>query len=261
MFYLKSTKQYTLASIICCFLLFTSCASKKNVLYFQDADTKHNQAIAYSNPKIQFNDILSVKISALHPETVIPYNFDNSISTNSSFIETLKLQGYLVSAEGYIIFPILGKVKASGMTVAELEIHIKNILIEGDHVKDPIVSVRVLNSKITILGEVNAPGTYTLTEQNVTLPQALGYAGDLNIHADRKQILLMRDVDGVRVVKHIDLTQTDWFNSPHYFIKQNDVIVVNPNNTRIKSSGYVGSVGTILTIASILLSTVVIITK
>jgi polysaccharide export outer membrane protein len=243
------------------FLLLTSCASKKNVLYLQDIDSKNGRELNYNTSKIQVNDILTIKISSLYPETAIPYNFDNSLSTNSSFIETLKLQGNLVSSEGFIVLPIIGSIKVVGKSTTELESHIKSILESGNYLEDAIVSVRILNSKITILGEVIAPGTFTITEQNVTTLQALGYAGDLKINADRKDILIIRDLDGKQYIKHIDLTKTDWFDSPFYYIKQNDVIVVNPNNTKIKSSGYIGNIGTILTIASILLSTVVILTR
>ncbi len=256
----KATNLSASLLVIIC-LLLPSCASKKKMLYLQDIDTKEGRKINYAHNKIQVNDILTIKISSLYPETAIPYNFDNSLSTNSSFIETLKLQGSLVSKEGFIVLPIIGSVKAIGKSTTELESHIKSILESGNYLKGAIVSVRILNSKITILGEVITPGTYTITEQNVTLLQAIGYAGDLNIHGDRKNILVIRDIDGTQFIKHIDLTKTDWFDSPFYFVKQNDVIVINPNNTKIKSSGYIGNIGTVLTIASILLSTVVILTR
>ena len=248
-------------SIALTYLFLSSCASKKEMLYFQDIASKDGRQLNYDSSKIQVNDILSIKISSLHPETAIPYNFDNSLSTNSSFIETLKLQGSLVSSEGYITLPIIGAVEAKGKSTSELELHITKILEEGDHLKDAIVSARILNSKITVLGEVNLPGTYTITEQNVSLMQALGYAGDLTINGKRTDVLIIRDENGKQTIKHVDLTKTDWFDSPFYFVKQNDVIVVNPNDAKIKSSGYIGNVGTVLTIASIILSAVVILTR
>lgn len=248
-----------LISFVC--LLQWSCASRKDIIYFQDIDTKAGREINYVSNKIQVNDIVIVKISSLYPETAIPYNFDSNMFTSSGFVETLKLQGSLVSKEGFIVLPIIGSVKAQGKSTTELEVHVKSILESGNYLKDAIVSARILNSKITILGEVITPGTYTITEQNVTLLQALGYAGDLTINGDRKNILVIRDVDGTQFIKHIDLTKTDWFDSPFYFVKQNDVIVINPNKTKIKSSGYVGNVGTVLTIASLLLSTVILLTR
>jgi len=257
---IKKVKLSLLFSTITICLFVLSCGSKKDVIYFQDIDNVQGREIDYSHNKIQVSDVLAIKITSLYPEAAIPYNFDNSLSNNSSFVETLKLQGHLVPADGFIILPIVGKIKALNKSTTELEAHIKHVLESGSYLKGAVVSVRILNSKITVLGEVNSPGTYTITEQNITLLQALGYAGDLKINADRKDILVIRDVDGVQIIKHIDLTTSNWFDSPFYFIKQNDVIVVNPDNTKIKSSGYFGSPGTFLSLASITLSAIVILT-
>jgi polysaccharide export outer membrane protein len=121
--------------------------------------------------------------------------------------------------------------------------------------------VRLINAKVTVLGEVNQPGTYNFTEQNITLMQALGYAGDLTINGKRNDILLTREINGTRVVTHIDLTSANFMNSPYYFVKPNDLIVVNPNNPRVKNAGYVGNVGTVLTIASLALSVTILLTR
>ena len=121
--------------------------------------------------------------------------------------------------------------------------------------------MRLVNAKVTILGEVNSPGTYNFTEQNITLLQALGYAGDLTINGKREDILVMREEDGVRQITHIDLTTSEWLNGPYNFVKPNDVIVVNPNNPKVKSSGFVGNVGTLISVISIVFSTIVIITN
>lgn len=250
-----------IASLLLVAFLLTSCKSKKELWYFQDLKDNQTTQLNFEAAKIQHNDILTIQLSALNPESILPYKFDNSISTNSSFIETLKLQGYLVDIDGTISYPILGRIQVAGKSPIELEAHIKKLLEEGGHVKNPSVSVRILNSKITILGEVNKPGTYTITEQNLTLPQALGYAGDLTINGERRNVMLIRDVDGVQVVKHIDLTKSDWFTSPYYYIKQNDVIVVSPNDARVKSAGLIGTTGTLMGVISIILTTIVIITR
>jgi polysaccharide export outer membrane protein len=250
-----------IASLLLVAFLLTSCKSKKELWYFQDLKDNQTTQLNFEAAKIQHNDILTIQLSALNPESILPYKFDNSISTNSSFIETLKLQGYLVDIDGTISYPILGRIQVAGKSPIELEAHIKKLLEDGGHVKNPSVSVRILNSKITILGEVNKPGTYTITEQNLTLPQALGYAGDLTINGERRNVMLIRDVDGVQVVKHIDLTKSDWFTSPYYYIKQNDVIVVSPNDARVKSAGLIGTTGTLMGVISIILTTIVIITR
>jgi polysaccharide export outer membrane protein len=240
-------------------LCFFSCASKNSVLYFQDSNNVNSRRLSYSSPKIQTNDIINIKVTALNPESVAPYNVDNGVTPNTSFIEILKLQGYLVSKEGNIVFPVIGSINVAGKTISELENYIKKILVDGDHVVDPAVSVRILNSKVTILGEVNKAGTYTITENNITVLQALGYAGDLTINGSRKDVLILREVDGVQVTKRIDLTSTNWFSSDFYYIKQNDVIVVNPNSNKIKSSGFLGSAGAVMSAISLVLTSILIV--
>jgi polysaccharide export outer membrane protein len=242
-------------------LLLASCATKKDVLYFQDATNLNLRNLNYSNAEIQIDDIINIKVTALNEESVKPYNLDNGVAPNTSLIEVLKFQGYLVSKEGTIVFPILGKINVINKTTSELENQIQKILIDGDHVKDPTVSVRLLNSKFTILGEVNKAGTYTITENNLTVLQAIGYAGDLTINGSRKDVLIIRSKDGIQQTKKIDLTKTDWFTSEFYFIKQNDVIVINPNNNKIKSSGFLGSASAVMSAISLVLTSILIVTN
>lgn len=242
-------------------LIFTqSCANKKDILYFQDADVQKQSAILYNAPKIQPNDILDIKVSALVPEAALPYNFQIG-EGNIADIQMLKLQGYLVDMDGSITFPVLGRIMAGQKTIAELENYLQLQLEQGKHLVEPKVRVRLVNAKVTILGEVNNPGTYDFMEQNITVPQALGYAGDLTINGKRKDILLIRETDGVRYTNRIDLTKTDWFNGPNYYIQPNDFIVVNPNEPKIKSSGFVGNAGTFISVVSIILTSILLITN
>ena len=253
-------KKYLLYIYYCAFIIcFTSCATKKDVLYFQDAETINLKKLSYSNSKIQIDDIINIKVTALNEESVVPYNLENGLSPSTSFIDILKFQGYLVSKEGEIVFPILGKIKVVDKTTSELESHIKKILIDDNHVVDPIVSVRLLNSKFTILGEVNKAGTYNVTENNITLLQAIGYAGDLTINGSRQDVLIIRSIDGIQKTKKIDLTKTDWFSSEFYYVKQNDVIVINPNTNKIKSSGLLGSAGAVMSAISLVLTSILIV--
>lgn len=256
LFFQNKIKVYAFFSIF--FLLITSCASKKDVLYFQDAENINSKKLNFANSKIQTGDIINIKVTALNEESVAPYNIENGLAPSTSFIEILKLQGYLVSKEGDIVFPIIGTIKVIDKTTSELENHLKKILIDGNHVIDPTVSVRLLNSKFTILGEVNKAGTYNITENNITLLQAIGYAGDLTINGSRKDILVIRSIDGIQKTQRIDLTTTDWFNSEFYYIKQNDVIVINPNTNKIKSSGLLGSSGAVMSAISLVLTSILI---
>lgn len=242
-------------------LTILSCASKKDILYFQDIKKSDQSAIQYMPNEVQINDILYIKISALVDESAQPFNIVSSSSTNGFNVETIKVQGYLVSQEGSIVFPILGTIKVAGKSTDEVQKFISDILNDKGYLKDPIVSVRIINSKVTVLGEVNNPGTYSFDEQNISLNQAIGYAGDLTINGIRKDVLLIREVNGTRTYVRLDLTSADWFNSPYYYVKQNDVIIVNPNDAKVMSSGYIKDIGTTLGTLSFLLTVYLLLKK
>ncbi|WP_299111153.1 polysaccharide biosynthesis/export family protein [uncultured Winogradskyella sp.] len=242
-------------------IFITSCASKKEVLYMQDALTTANGKINYQSATIQPNDILKITVESLVPEAAIPYNKSDGQGMQLQNIQLIQLNGYLVSLENTINFPVLGKIPTSGYTTKQLEDFIKEQLITGGHLSNPTVNVRLLNAKVTILGEVNQPGTYNFTEQNITILQALGYAGDLTINGKRSDVLITREVDGIRKVSHIDLTSAEFMNTEYYFIKPNDMIVVNQNNPKVKAAGFVGDIGTILTIASLALSVTILLSR
>ena len=144
-------------------------------------------------------------------------------------------------------------------TSQDLEKYIKNLLVSGGHLINPSVTVRLLNSKVTILGEVRKPGTYTFTEKNISLLQALGLAGDLTIDGNRKNIIVLRESNGQRTTTNIDLTSVSWLSSLYQNIQPNDVIIVNPNSKKVTSAGLIGNISTVLSIASILLSTIILI--
>ncbi len=245
-------------------LTLSSCVSKKNILYFQDADKYSSQNITKLEYKIQANDILSITITSLIPETAEPYNSiaGNTGSSNNVNIESMKLRGYLVSNIGNIEMPVLGTITVKNKTIFQLTKEIKNLLEQGGHIEKPGITIRVLNSKVTILGEVNSPGTYSFTEQYISLPQALGYAGDLTISGKRKDILLIRESEGMRTVTHIDLTTANWMNDSKYTIQPNDVIIVNPNTKKTQTGGYnIGDLGTLLSISSFLISLIFLFKK
>lgn len=243
------------------FLIFNSCATKKEILYFQDADQYNNTAINYIKPVLHPNDILKITVGALVEETAKPYNRISTGTTGGGSVDLMKLEGYLISEKHTISFPQLGEISTKKKTTSELEEELIRLLEEGGHLKNPTVNVRLLNAKVTILGEVSSPGTYNFTEESVTLLQAIGMAGDLTINGKREDILVIRETDGVYKTTHINLTSADLLTSPYYFIKPNDVIMVNPNGPKVKSSGFIGNLGTLLSVFSIALSTVLIITK
>jgi len=236
-----------------CFILtiiaLTSCSTKKDILYFQDIKEKPQTEVIYTQNKIQVNDILTITVSAINPESALPFNakFYN-VGTTANTENNMKLNGYLVNPDGNISFPILGNIQVLGKTTKEVEDLIEKTLIEQGQLTNPTVIARITNAKITILGDINNPGTYPYYEQNLTLLQALGYASDLSLTGKRNDILIIREENGKRTYGHIDLTKTDWFNSEYYYIKQNDIIYVNPNGPKVKSAGYITNVQGILSL-------------
>ena len=257
----KTTIMKRLVLLLLPLFFMNSCATKKDILYFQDSEAYNNTLINYSNPTLQPNDILNISVGALVPEAAIPYNKPTKGSSPTGNLELMKLEGYLVSENNTILFPQLGVISTKNKTTAQLQEELVGLLENGDHLKNPTVNVRLLNAKVTVLGEVRSPGTFEFTEESVTILQALGRAGDLTINGKREDILLIREIDGVFNTTHINLTSAALLTSPFYFIKPNDVIMVNPNGPKIKSSGFVGNVGTFISVFSIVLSTVILIAK
>jgi len=251
-----------LISLICGILL-CSCASKKDVIYYQDIDNTELDDVSKVKPDIdiQIGDILNLDLKTLDQESLLPFikNANLTQAGGGQQIELLKLRGYLVDENGFIDLPVVNKVKVAGKTTQEAEILIKNKL--SAYLKNLYVSIRIINYKFTVTGEVKNPGTYEISEPNLTLIQALGMAGDLSIRGRRDNVMIIRTEADKRITKRLDLTKSDWMNSPFYFVKQNDVIYVEPNNPQVKTAGFIGNVGVLTSVASILLSAVVIITR
>ena len=235
------------------------CASRKNVVQFQDAESlpEINIDSIYHHPEIQVNDILKIDLTALEPESLMPFQFEKTEASVSRQGDLLKLEGFLVNKNGEINFPSIGLIKVSGLDTQQLQNLLEKRL--SRYIKDPTVRVRLVNFKFSVMGEVQAPGTYTLAEETITIPQALAMAGDLTIYGKRKNVLLIRRENDVMASKRIDLTKTDWINSSYYFLRPNDLIYVEPNNPKIKSSGFVSNIGTLLSVVSILMSAAVLI--
>ena len=251
-------KNYSILTIL--FLLFIcSCVSKKELLYLQDIQALNNSKVISSKNILQENDILKIDVTSLELNASLPYNKSFSQGFTQNSFQILQLNGYLVSTNKTINFPILGEISVADKTTQDLEKYLKNLLEVGGHLINPSVTVRLLNSKVTILGEVRNPGTFTFTEKNISLLQALGLAGDLTIDGNRKNIIVIRESNGQRTSTNIDLTSANWLGSLYQNIQPNDVIIVNPNSKKIKSAGLVGNISTVLSIASILLSTIILI--
>lgn len=224
-------------------LVFVSCSTKKDILYFQDIKDKPETEIIYTQNKIQVNDNLMITVTAINPESALPFNatFYNAGSGGNGQ-NALNLNGYLVNADGNISMPILGNIQVLGKTTNEVEDLIEKILIDQGQLTNPTVIARVTNAKITILGAIGGAGTYPILEPNITLLQAIGYAGDLSMSGKRNNILIIREKDGKRTYGNIDMRKTDWFKSEYYYVKPNDIIYVYPNGPMVKSAGYITNI-------------------
>jgi len=242
-------KRFNLAVLIC--ILFFSCSHKKHLVYLNDIKKDDVAKLNYNfSNGIEIGDILKVDISTIVPEASSGYNTTKNIISN----DLLKVDGYLVENDSTINFPILGKINVVGLTEASVSNLIKKLLINQDHFTNPFVKVKKINSKFTILGEVKNPGTFSNFDNKLNVFQAIGYAGDLLITAKRNQIKLLREENGVRKVYKFSLNSRDLFDKPFYYVKNNDVIIVEPNFSKIKSAGFIGSPSSIASISSLILS-------
>ena len=241
-------------------LLSVSCVTKKQMLYLQDLDSVIGQEITYNNHTLQVDDILRIAVGALMPEAALPYN-NITASSVANTIDIMRLDGYLVSQNSTINFPVLGELSVKEKTTQDLENEIKKLLVDGGYLINPNVTVRLLNAKVTILGEVQRPGTFSFTENNISLLQALGLAGDLTINGSREDVVVLRRIDGLQTTARINLTSANFLSGPYQMVKPNDVLIVNPNSAKLKTAGYVGNISAILGITSVILTSILLFTR
>ena len=214
--------------------LFSSCRSQQPVGYVADfSDTSGKvQVKQFPEPLIQKNDVLSILVYSDATDggkTDAMYNLANTGGTTSP-----TTAGFLVDNEGYIQYPRIGKIKAEGLTKPQLSEEIKKNVTGS--LQNPSVSVRLLNFKITMLGEVSRAGPITLPSEKVTILEAIGLAGDVTVYGKKDDIIVLREVDGAVEHGKVDLTTKDVFDSPYYFLRQNDVVLVNPNKNKARLS-------------------------
>lgn len=261
-------------------VMFTGCISDKHIIYLQGADTVYvvPQEIKQAfELKIQPDDQLAISVTSQDPELIAPFNNNTLIGTGtgergssytSSSNTTAGVTYFTVQQNGEISFPVFGQLKVQGKTTREVSLMIQDMLRNGTpthdaSIKDAIVSTKIMSFKVTILGDVKNPGVQTVTGERLTLLEAIGRSGDLNSSGKRAPVLIVREENGKRVTYEVDLRdQASVFNSPAYYLQQNDVVYVSPNKSvRVKgSTAYtllgVGStlLGMIISITSLVLS-------
>ncbi len=267
-------------------ICLSSCVQQKQIAYFQKALNQPDTlavALAYI-PRIQPGDILAIPIGSLNPIassffnpfSAMPVTSDNTTSANPtnpspgsgsgssgsgaspSLVQSVA-PGYLVDANGCVEIPILGTVKIAGLTTIEAKELIKNKLKQ--HLKEPTVYVRFLNYKISVLGEVMRPSVYVIPNETITLPEALGLAGDMTIFGRRDNVLVIRDTNGKKEFGRVNLNSRDLFNSPYYYLHANDVIYVEPGKGRIAQTDKIYQLLPVILSALSLISIILIYSK
>ena len=244
--------------------LLTACQSYKKVPYFQNVEVVNGveQQESLYDAKIMPKDLLTIVVSCTNPELAIPFNLTVASNagmavSNSSYVTTQPvLQPYLVDNEGNINFPVLGELKLGGLTKREAEQLIINKL--KPYMKEtPIVTVRMVNYKISVIGEVTRPGTFTISNEKVNLLEALAMAGDMTVYGLRDNVKLIReDANGKQQIVTLDLNKAETILSPYYWLQQNDIVYVTPNKAKARNSDVGNSTSLWFSATSILVSIV-----
>ena len=234
-----------------------SCSTKKNIVYTQDIFKVNDTKYEYKSHRISPFDVLRISISSENIQASEVYsNAPQFTETRESLI----FKGFKVDNDGYIYYQSLGKIYVQEKTTSELSQYLYDKITELGYLSDPKVDVKVLNLNFTILGEVKNPGKYNYDEDNLNILEAIGMAGDLTILGNRKNIKMIREkYDGEKRVFEIDLTGTEFFENETFQISSGDIIIVNPNSTRVKNAGIIGNSGTLLSLLSFLLSSLIVI--
>ena len=246
----KSTLSWIMLLLLPGMFLLSSCHASKDVVYFQDFTPGVSEVQMTSSPAIKVGpeDKISIIVSCRDPQIAMLFNLPtvsmqfNQVSTTSSGSgsstgQSQGVSGYTVDSNGEIDFPVLGKLKVAGMDREEIAAFIKGELLRQNLVKDPVVTVEYMNLCVSILGEVNQPGRFSIDRDHVTLLDALSMAGDLTIYGNRKKVMVMRQEDGKQRVYGVDLTSGEYvYTSPAYYLRQNDVIYVEPNSMKARQS-------------------------
>jgi polysaccharide export outer membrane protein len=255
-------------------ILFASCKSYEKVIYLQQAGTSAvfsaDEQYPMPEPVIREGDLLVITINTNTPEAAIPFNLplvpgntatSYSMRGSNNLSYGLGLQNYLVDAQGMLTFPVIGTLKVAGLTKTQLAEALRKKMYPQYLNEDPIVLIRFGNFRVSVLGEVNRPGTYPIDNERVSILEALALAGDMTIYGNRANVLLVRESNGLRESVRIDLRDKNLINSPYFYMQQNDVLYIEPNAPRQRSSGIstaetisISIVGTLISLTTLLIN-------
>ena len=232
----KSINYLTLIVVL---LYASSCVNTQKATYFNTQGDEHIASnVQIPQTTIEANDILGISVSSLNAEASAMFNAPNFSYANVSTANgaTIQASGYLVDVNGNIQFPILGNIKAAGLTANQLRLKITDSIASRKLLVDPIVSIRYLNFKVTVLGEVQHPTVVNVLNEKITLLEALGLAGDITIYGKKDHVMVIREEAGIKNVKYLNLNSSEIFTSPYYYLKSNDIVYVEPTKARVSSS-------------------------
>ena len=232
--------------------LFFSCSYKNQFTYVDSIKEDDISKVNFNiNNLIEIGDILKIDVKTVVEEVSVPYN---DISLADQTTNQLILSGYKVAKDSTIKYPFLGKINVVALSTNDLAIKLRNMFISNGQLTNPHIRVNKVNSKFTVLGEVGNPGTYFNYDDHLNIFQALGFAGDLLITGKRKNVKLIRQENGLRKTYKFSLNKSEIFDKPYYYIKSNDIIIIEPNFSKIKSAGFIGSPASIASLSSLVLS-------
>lgn len=226
-----------IAFVIASLVILSGCATRQEIVYFQDIEELQGlDAPENFVPEIEINDVLRIDVSSLNDEVVEPFKLD--LAQQNGGGQNAVLNGYLVEADGTIEFPVLGEVDVLGMTRNELEKYLTLSL--RDYVTDVVVRVRIVNFKVTVLGETGSQ-VINVADGRISIPQAIAMSGDVTYDARRENLLVIRQHEGKIAYGRVDLTSAKIFENPYYYLKQNDILYVEPTYRKVKSAGFITS--------------------
>lgn len=228
-------KRIIIAVVSICML--ASCSTREEIVYFEDIEKIEEFELRENfQPVIRVNDVLRITVSSMDEEVISPFQMSTG-DQQSGGAQDLSLTGYLVDVEGDIHFPVLGEVHVAGKTRMEVQEMLQSRI--RDYVTDAVVSVRLVNFQITVLGEVGSPGRIEVTDGRITIPQAIALAGDITYGGKRENILIIREIEGEMSYERVDITEANVFRNPYYFLRQNDIVYVEPTYRQVKSAGFI----------------------
>jgi polysaccharide biosynthesis/export protein len=242
-FYGRNARRMKNIFIILLALSCTSCVYHKELVNFPEKNNQlvsPEQLINATELRIQPDDLIRITVHSINPESAAPFNIENPQMQNMGMMQMgnqsssniLELfNGYLVDKSGMISFPVVGPIKVTGLTLVQLEKTITDSI--KIYLKEPVVNVRFLNFKVTVLGEVNSPGTLRLSNQRISVLEAIGMSGDFTSYANRTNVLLIREKNGVREYHRFNFQDKNIFQSPFYYLEQNDVLYVEPTRAKV----------------------------